>query len=190
MISEDLTHNSMQLEQQLEALLFYKGEPQKVRDLARALSVSEEVVESGLSSLASILMDRGIRLIREGEYAGLATAPELHAVIENIRKEELEGPLGKAGLETLAIVIYRGPLSKADIEYIRGVNCASILRSLTIRGLIEKIEHPTDRRSFLYTPTPALVAQLGLTSLSEAPDFESIALQLQTLLAEQHVEES
>lgn len=182
--------HSIELEQQLEALLFYKGEPQKIRDLAHMLSVEEDAVRTALGALAESLAGRGIRLIREGEYAGLATVPELHAVVEKIRKEELEGPLGKAGLETLAIVIYRGPLSKADIEYIRGVNCASILRSLTMRGLIEKVEHPTDRRSFLYTPTAALVAHLGLESLKEAPDFEAISAQLQALLTEQQVEES
>lgn len=180
----------MQLEQQLEALLFYKGEPQKIRDLARALDVPEDAVGTALTTLAESLAGRGIRLIREGEYAGLATAPELHEVVEKLRKEELEGPLGKAGLETLAIIMYRGPLSKADIEYIRGVNCASILRSLTMRGLIEKIEHPTDRRSFLYTPTPQLVAHLGLESLNDAPDFETISLQLQTLLTEQETPET
>lgn len=178
----------MELEKKLEAILFYKGEPVRLRDLAKALEATEEDISHSLQTLQTSLRERGIRLVIEGEYAGLATAPELRELIDSIRKDELEGPLGKAGLETLAIVIYRGPLSKAEIEYIRGVNCASILRSLTMRGLIEKVENPNDKRSFLYRGTPELPATLGLESLADAPDFASIKTELDRIVDAQKEE--
>ncbi len=180
--------NNQQLETSLEALLFYKGEPQRIRDLASTLDVSPEEINTALNLLASSLIMRGIRLVHEGEYAGLATAPEVHSLIEKVRKDELEGPLGKAGLETLAVILYHGPLSKADIEYVRGVNCSSILRSLTMRGLVEKIEHPTDRRSVLYRGTPELPALLGLETLADAPDYESIKAEVTRILETQEQE--
>ncbi len=178
----------MELEKKLEAVLFYKGEPVRLRDLAKALDVSEEDTTQALRTLQTTLHERGIRLVIEGGYAGLATAPELRELIDSIRKDELEGPLGKAGLETLAIIIYRGPLSKAEIEYIRGVNCSSILRSLTMRGLIEKVENPNDKRSFLYRGTPELPATLGLESLADAPEFASIKVELDRIMEAQKEE--
>lgn len=171
-----------ELQKKIEAVLFYKGEPVKIRELASLLDSDQTQVREALGELQTTLAARGIRLVIEGEYAGLATAPELRTLIERMRKEELEGPLGKAGLETLAIVLYHGPISKADIEYIRGVNCSSILRSLSMRGLIEKTENPEDKRSSLYRTTPALPATLGMTKTSDAPDFDSIKTQIASIL--------
>ena len=172
----------------LEAFLFYKGEPVRIKEIARRLALSEEKVQEHLHTLAGALAERGIRLVREGDYAGLATAREAYELIEAIRKEELTGPLGKAGLETLAIVVYHGPLPKSDIEYIRGVNCSSILRTLMIRGLIEKIENPSDKRSFLYRGTPELPASLGLASTKDAPDYERIKADIQKVLEDNREE--
>lgn len=170
------------LAQQLEALLFYRGEPVRLQNLAAMLDVSTDEVSAALNALKTALAGRGIRLVVEGEYAALATAPEVEALIKTIRTEELEGPLGKAGLETLAIIAYNGPISKTDIEYIRGVNSSSILRTLSIRGLVEKTENPKDKRSFLYHPTPELPAALGLTSMSDIPEFEALKANIEKVL--------
>lgn len=178
-----------ELEQKLEAVLFYKGEPVKRAVLAKAVGVSEQQVVNAIHDLQTNLEGRGIRLVSEGEYVGLATAPEVSELIAALRKEELEGPLGKAGLETLAIVIYKGPLSRAEIDYIRGVNSSSILRSLTMRGLIEKVDNPKDKRSYLYRATPELPAALGLSSLQEAPEFEKIQEEIATILEEKEKED-
>lgn len=170
------------LQTHLEAILFFKGEPMKIKNLAATLEVPEASVKEALIELKGALNERGVRLIEEGEYVALATAPEAQASIEKLKKEELEGPLGKAGLETLAIIIYQGPVSRADIEYVRGVNCTSILRSLTMRGLVERIENPNDKRSFLYRATPELPAALGVNSLKELPEFESVGQDITTAL--------
>lgn len=93
------------------------------------------------------------------------------ALIEKLRKDELVRDLGKAGLETLSIIIYKGPIARAEIDYIRGVQSTFIIRNLMIRGLIEKIPNPKDQRSFLYRPTFDLLSFLGVKSIEEMPEF-------------------
>ncbi len=171
-------------ESAIEAALFFKGGALSLKELAKETGLPPEQVKEAVDSLAFSLEGRGIRLVREGERVALATAPEAHALIEAMRREELEGPLGKAGLETLAVVIFRGPLAKSDIDYIRGVNCSSILRSLMIRGLIERTENPDDKRSFVYRAAPELPAYLGLSSVEAMPGYAGVREQIETIFAE------
>lgn len=173
-----------ELENLLEAILFYRGEPVLVADLARAAGTTPEKVEEALTGL-SVRLVGGIRLVREGKHAALATSPEVADTIAKLRKEELEGPLGKAGLETLAIIVYQGPVSRADIEYVRGVNCTAILRSLTMRGLIERMENP-DGRGYAYQATASLSAALGVTSLTAMPAYEEMKQEIQAVVDSSH----
>jgi segregation and condensation protein B len=82
--------------------------------------------------------------------------------------------LGKAGLETLAIILYQGPISRADIDYIRGVNSQFIVRNLLIRGLIERVDNPTDARSFLYKTTLDLLSHLGISKIQDLPEYDQV----------------
>lgn len=172
------------LENLVEAILFYRGEPVLIADLARAVGTTPEKVEEALVNLSDKLTG-GIRLVREGKHAALATSPETADTIAKLRKEELEGPLGKAGLETLAIIVYQGPVSRADIEYVRGVNCTAILRSLTMRGLIERMENP-DGRGYAYQATVDLPAALGITSLTAMPAYEEMKQEIQVVVDSSH----
>ncbi len=172
------------LEILLESALFFNGGSLTVKELVAITKHTQEEVEEALHSLQVSLEGRGVRLVRERDTASLATASEAHEMIEIMRREELEGPLGKAGLETLAIVMYKNPISRSDIEYIRGVNCSTILRSLMIRGLIERIEHPTDKRTFLYQATPELPAYLGVDSLSKLPGFAEARVEIDRVIQE------
>jgi segregation and condensation protein B len=174
-----------ELEDLIEAILFYRGEPVTIADLAHTAHTTPEKVEEVLVSLAERLEAGGTRLVREGKHAALATAPEAAEIIAKLRKEELEGPLGKAGLETLSIVIYQGPVSRADIEYVRGVNCTSILRSLTMRGLVERIENP-DGRGYAYQATVDLPAALGITSLKNMPAYDEMKQEIQAVVDSSH----
>lgn len=164
----------MNLETRIEAVLFYKTEPLTKNDLANLLSVSLEDIETALGALQESLRDRGVRLVTTDTEAQLVTAPELSEFIDGIRKDELEKEIGRAGAETLAIVLYRGPLSRAEIDRIRGVNSAFILRNLLIRGLVERRAHPTDARSFVYAATSDLLNHLGIDRRESLPDFGEI----------------
>jgi len=143
----------MQLDSKIEALLFYKGEAMKIKELIKLLGADQDAVENALKDLKEKLVGRGVELVRKDEEVILATTSGMADLIEQIRKDELTKDLGKAGAETLAIVLYKGPITRAGIDYIRGVNSTFILRNLLIRGLIEKVSNPTDQRSFLYKPT-------------------------------------
>ena len=114
----------------------------------------------------------------------------MSSLIEKLTKEELMKDLGKAGLETLSIILYQGPLPRAEIDYIRGVNSQFILRNMLIRGLIEKVENPADRRSFLYKPTMQLLAHLGLSSTSSLPDFDVVRKNIEAFKAAEIVAEA
>ena len=164
----------MNLEMSIEAVLFYKTEPIKKSSLAELFSVSAEEIEVALGVLSESLNARGIRLVLTDTMAQLATAPEVAEIIDLVRKEELKSDIGKAGAETLSIILYRGPLSRIELDKIRGVNSSFILRNLLIRGLIERRPHPTDSRSFIYATTPALLNHLGITRREELPEYEQI----------------
>jgi len=170
----------MPLDAAIEAVLFYKTEPMERASLASFLSVPEEELAAGLNALRVRLVHGATRIIETGDTVQLVTAPEVAALIERLRADELSREIGKAGAETLAIVAYRGPLSRAEIDHIRGVNSAFILRNLQIRGLIERIAHPTLPRSFQYAATPALYAHLGITKRDELPEFETIMREIDT----------
>ena len=161
----------MSLEAQIEGVLFYMSEPMTVSALAKICAATPDAVEGALTTLAASLAGRGLVLVREGDQVSLMTGPDLAIVIEQIRKEELKRDIGKAGAETLAIVAYYGSVSRAEIDFIRGVNSTFILRNLMVRGLVERAPHPQDQRSFVYRPTIALYAHLGITKKEELPHY-------------------
>ncbi len=162
----------MEISKQIEALLFFKGEPVALRYLVDAFDVSEEEVTRALDELEKSLADRGVVLLRNGNEYMLGTAPAMSATIEKLVKEELNRDLGKAGLETLTIVLYRGPISRTEINYIRGVNSNYILRNLLVRGLIEKVDQ--GGRSTVYCPTFELLAYMGISKVEDLPGYQEI----------------
>ena len=116
----------------------------------------------------------------------LVAAPELDELIESLRRDELNRDIGKAGAETLAIILYREPISRAEIDLIRGVNSTFILRNLMVRGLVSREVCPDESRSYRYSITPALLAHLGITKKTDLPDWEAAMMKLDTYLTEQN----
>lgn len=167
----------MELAEKIEGVLFYKAAPIKKALLAKLFSVSEEEIVTAATTLSSRLSTGAIKLISTDTELELVTAPELDALIDELRKDEIKRDIGKAGAETLAIVLYRGPISRAEIDRIRGVNSSFILRNLMVRGLIER---NTNSKSIQFQPTTSLLAHLGITSRNEAPDFEAVMNALDT----------
>lgn len=170
----------MTLESRIEAVLFYKTEPTKKSTLAEFFECSEEDVTNALNALHHSLASRGIRLTTTDTHAQLVTAPEVSEIIESLRKAELKTDIGKAGAETLAIILYRGPISRTEIDKIRGVNSTFIIRNLLVRGLIERQSHHTDSRTFTYRATPTLLNHLGVTQRELLPDYAVIMDTLDT----------
>ena len=168
----------MNLSSKIESILFFKGEPVSIKQLAEILNAKEGEISDALNLLKENLKDRGICLIKNDNKVMLGTSPEMHEVIENLKKEELSRDIGKAGIETLSIVLYKGPVRKSEIDYIRGVNSGSILRNLMIRGLVERKSDENDQRSYLYIPTFELLSFLGVSSLEELPEYDKVISEL------------
>ncbi len=164
----------MTIENKIEAILFYKNEPLTIKELVKYTSERESDVKDAVQRLSENLSNRGICLIMTETEVSLATAPLMKDLIEQITKDEMSKEIGKAGLETLAIILYNGPVSRKEIDYIRGVNSAFILRNLCIRGLVEKEINDKDQRTFKYKSSLTLLAHLGLKKVSELPDFEML----------------
>ncbi len=174
---------NMNLACQLEAVLFYKSEPVKISVLAKILGADESAIKEASNELKSGLVGRGIRLLENDNSLSLVTAGEVSELIENITKEELSRDIGKAGLETLAIILYQGEVARADIDYIRGVNSSFILRHLLVRGLVARETSPTDQRSFIYRPTTELLATLGLENKEQLPEFAEIKTKIASFMS-------
>ncbi len=171
----------MELEQKIEAILFYKSEPVSVKKLAGILRVKEGEIQDALKILEESLRSRGVRLVRKDDEVMLGTAPELSGLLEDIVKSELSQDLGRAGLETLAIVIYQGPITRAKIDFVRGVNSSFILRNLAIRGLVDRVSNSADSRSYLYKPSFQLLSHLGVTKVEDLPDYVEVVNNLEYL---------
>jgi segregation and condensation protein B len=164
----------MNLESKLEAILFFKNEPMEIKKLAKILDVGEKEIKEALQNLASSLQNRGICLVETQTEVSLATTPEMKPLIEQIAKDEMSSEIGKAGLETLSIILYNGPVSRREIDYIRGVNSAFILRNLSIRGLVEREADSKDQRILKYKGSLTLLAHLGMKNVKELPEFEML----------------
>ncbi|HEY4505511.1 MAG TPA: SMC-Scp complex subunit ScpB [Candidatus Paceibacterota bacterium] len=172
----------------LEAALFYLAEPISLVYLSKVLEVSKKDIESAVVELSSELSGRGVRLVQHEDEIMLVTAPELSGLIEKIIKEDRERDLGRAGIETLSIIAYKGFVSKKELEYIRGVNSQYALRNLLLRGLIERKNSDTDGRMVGYSITMDTLRFLGLGSISELPEYEESRKQLE--ITEEAVEEN
>lgn len=164
----------MNLDQYIESILFFKGTSVSISFLSKVLSKSREEIEEALDILDQKFEGRGLVLNRHEDEVSLGTHPEASSFIEALIKEDLEKDLGKAGLETLSIVIYRGPVSRGEIDYVRGVNSSFILRNLLIRGLVEKVKNEKDQRISLYKPTDKLLAYMGMKNIEEIPQYKEI----------------
>ncbi len=172
MAMSDLAHK-------IEALLFALGRPLSRKELTKMLSAEEATVSAAIVELQEHL--QGIVVVDDGSEVELRVGPTASELIEKVRKEEYSRDIGKAGLEALSAVLYRGPLTRSEIDFIRGVNSSQTLRTLTLRGLVRKIPNPKDERSFLYEPTTELLAELGVSRPQDLPDYSDIKQKLQAL---------
>lgn len=175
----------MSLNNHIEALLFLSGEPISVNRLAKILEKKEGEIKKALSDLEENLKERGVRLLKKDGEIMLGTAPESAQYCETLVKEELNKNLGQAGLEILAIILYKpGRVSKTDIDSIRGVNSTFTLRNLLIRGFVERQPNPKDKRSYLYTPSMQILQYLGIAKKEDLPEFEKFIEQLKNVVNE------
>jgi segregation and condensation protein B len=169
----------MSVKSEIESLLFVSSRPLSAKQLAEATGHPKKEVEEALAALAADYDARdasGVMLLRNGDEVQLATSAGNAELVKAFLKDESFGELTRPALETLTIVGYRGPLTKAELEQIRGVNCSLILRNLMIRGLVETEGGKTDDPSApaTYRVTFDFLRYLGIRQMSELPDYENL----------------
>lgn len=168
--SAQISDIELSLSAQLEALLFVSGEPVAIAQLATALDVAPSVVERGLNELDDSLSSRGLRLQRHAGRVQLTTAPQIAELVERFLGLEATTHLSRAALETLAIIAYQQPVTRPQIDSIRGVNSDSMLKSLLHKNLIlESGRADGPGRPILYSTTPEFLQHFGLNSILEMP---------------------
>lgn len=158
----------------LEALLFASGAPVSKKRLATLLGVSPELLARAVEALHESLRERGLALVETDNDVELRTAPEAADLVLKLRENELSRDLGKAGLETLAIILYRGSATRGEVDWVRGVNSSQTIRSLLLRGLVEKTEDQADKRRARYVPTVDALAHLGVRTREELPQYAEL----------------
>lgn len=169
----------------LEAVLFAYGEPLSLKQLVAVLGIGQSELMELLDDFRKRLdkdSSRGLCLLIHDEKVQLGTKPEHFQAVDRLMKKDFQQELTPANLEVLTIVLYRGPISRAEIDYIRGVNSSFILRSLLMRGLIERIPDTRGHHLFLYQPSFALLRFLGITSTEELPDYEQLNKKYEEIL--------
>ena len=156
----------------IESLLFVSGRPLEYAELRKLLDIDDASLTNGLQTLTHQLesQERGIRLQRLGEQVQLVTAPENARYIAALLDLPMTARLTTAALETLSVISYRQPITRAQIEAIRGVNSDRAVASLIQHGLIAEIGRAqTIGRPALFATTPEFLQQFGLTSLEQLP---------------------
>lgn len=169
------------LSAQVEALLFVAPGPTAVARLAQVLEVDEPAIEDALAALSAgyAAESRGLRLIRKGDKIHLTTVAEAAQAVEKFLGLDLSAKLSNAALETLAVIAYRQPLTRGEIEAIRGVNCDGVLKTLLARALVEpvgRLEQPG--RPFLYGTTLQFLQYFGLEGLDRLPPLPANVTQV------------
>lgn len=162
----------------IEAILFYLSEPISHKRLSEVLGIDVENLKTYIEELKKMFVDRGVNLIDFKEEIFLTTSKEVSDCIDLLIQDEQKRDIGKAGIETLSIIAYKGNVSRKEIEYIRGVNSQFALRGLLIRGLIDKKPAPYDERVMVYSITTDALMHLGIKSIEELPEYDTVNRQL------------
>ncbi len=162
----------------LEALLFASGEAVSKKKLATLLGVKADLLAQATDALRTSLTGRGLALIETDNDLELRTAADASDFVMKLREAELSRDLGKAGLEVLAIILYRGSATRGEVDWVRGVNSAQTMRSLLMRGLVEKTENQEDARRPHYKATVDALAHLGVEKREQLPEYAELSAAL------------
>lgn len=159
----------------VQALLFASGEPLEKKQLATLLEMKDEELVVVLRALVGLLKGSGLTLIETADEVELRTAPEASVIIKKLHESELARDLGKASMETLAVIAYKAGATRGEVDWVRGVNSSASLRTLLMRGLIEGKEDERDKRRMRYTITTEALAHLGLARIEDLPRYSELA---------------
>ncbi|MFC1721295.1 SMC-Scp complex subunit ScpB [Patescibacteria group bacterium] len=164
------------LKQKVESLLFVAGRPVPFKDLAKFTKAMVPEVKDKIDELKDEYgqNEKGMQIILDGNEAQMVSHGDTRIVTEPFLKEDIEGKLSRAALETLSIIAYRQPVTRPEIDFIRGVNSTIMLRNLLMRGLVDRQRSKKDARMFEYKLSLDFLKLLGISRREELPDFADL----------------
>ncbi|OJI06519.1 SMC-Scp complex subunit ScpB [bacterium CG10_46_32] len=167
----------MTLASHIESLLFVSSQPVSVSQLKKITDAKKSDIDAALKDIGEEYnpkKERGIVCMISGDKYQLVSHPDNAVIVKAFLKSDVTGELTDPALETLTIIAYRGPITKPELEQIRGVNCGLILRNLLIRGLIERTEVAKQMLP-TYRVTHEFLKFLGASSVSSLPEYEKLS---------------
>ena len=157
--------------QKLEAVLFTSGSPIQKKQLTKLVGCDDQHLEEAINALMKRREMSGVVVVDDGTHITLATNPTLSSFMETMHKEDQSAPLSRAAQETLSIVAYAGPITKVDLDFLRGVNTQYALRRLAMRGLIQD---ERKKRFRTVAITTEFLFHLGIQKTEELPEYTQI----------------
>lgn len=165
----------MNTKSKIESLLFVSPKPMTVKLLSGLMGKSANEIKQAIDELVDDYKKdkRGVQIIKNGLKYQMVSAPENAKLVQEFIKDETTGELSRPSLESLTIIAYRGPITKIDLDRIRGVNCALILRNLLLRGLID-VKFNNKKKETYYNITFDFIRFLGISDIGQLPDYERL----------------
>jgi len=165
----------MSIKSKIESLLFISAKPMTINELGKLIGKKTGEIKEAGDKLVEEYREakKGIQIIKNGQKFQMVSSPDNSKVIKEFIKDETTGELSRPSLEALTIIAYRGPISKIDLDRIRGVNCALIIRNLLLRGLIEVKPDKTKSESY-YNVSFDFIRFLGINDIKELPEYERL----------------
>ena len=164
----------MELKSIIESILFVAGRPVTEKELIKITGKTKGEVQSALLDLKTARAETGIVVLEQNGSYLMSTNPKNSALVKEFLNTDLREKLTDAAVETLAIITYKQPVARAEIEAIRGVNSQYTIRLLAMRGLIEKVHNPKDARANFYRTTHEFLQHMGLSDIKDLPDFAEL----------------
>ena len=167
------------LAQKIIQVLLFEGTSMKLLDLAKFLNVKKEEVEENLGEVTTLLQTLNLKLIQNGTSVEIALGDEINSLINKNKIEELKTELSESALQTLAVILYKTKATKAEIDFVRGVDSVRSIKNLLTRGIIEKLE---EKNKKYYLPTTETLRYLNVDKVDNMKDFSEISVKLKTLI--------
>lgn len=171
----------------IESLLFANGGPLEKKQLAKLLGIKDAELKIALKALKEQLNGHGISITETESEIEMRTTPEASVLVKKLRESELSRDLGKASMETLAVIAYETGTTRGEVDWVRGVNSSASLRTLLMRGLIEGREDERDKRRIRYSLTTEALAYLGISNSNELPRHSELAVVAQDIIKEESI---
>ncbi len=165
--------------QKIIQILLYEGGSLKKEEIAKILGTEKQEIESNILEVQNLLAVLDLKLIQNATSLEISLSEEINSLINKQKIEELKSDLSESALQTLGVILYRNKTTKAEIDFVRGVDSGRSIKNLLMRGIVEKIE---EKNKKYYTPTTETLRYLNLENIEQIPEYEEVSGKLKKLI--------